>query len=457
MIKSWLNLCLAVLTAGTFYGHQAAQGGLISSEPQKNSGTLPGSYTMVVDSYDWGAGVSQVILTFNYKVYQVSASQFQVVEEKQARENSSVDMFQSQGALTITRAPRTVTAAYLSDEQGNRVNQASRFVTLELAVQPNVGSPLCFHSDQQHYLWADPYQLAIDLVPGSSLVAGNARTQYTSLAISRTPAGKRLSQADPFTMDRFTGTQHTLSYASYAPEPDGQQHPLVIWLHGLGEGGTDPSIPLLGNQSAVFAAPEFQSLMGGAYVLLPQCPTFWLDDGSGRTTQTGESCYTADLLALIQHYLDENPGIDRSRIYIGGCSNGGYMTIDLLLHAPGLFAAAFPVCQAYQDSWLTDAQIQLLTQTPIWFVHSQLDQVCPPAQSTFPTAERLLAAGGTQVRLTRLSEVEGPSGLVQDDPDATYTYNPHYVWVPVFNGQISDPFSGESLFSWLAAQTLVQS
>lgn len=454
MIKSWLNLCLALLTAGTFYGQQAAQGILVSSEPVPGPNSLPGSYSIVVDSCDWGAGVSKAVLTLDHKVYSVSPEQFQVVEEKQSRENSSVDMFQSQGGLTVTRAPRTVTAAYLSDEQGSAVSQPSRYVTLELAVEPNVGSPLCFHPDQQHYLWADPYQLVIDLVPGSTITAGNARAQYTSLAISRTPTSRDLSLAGQFTQSSFTATQHTLSYASYSPAADDTKKPLVIWLHGLGEGGTDAAIPLLGSQATVFASPQFQNLTDGAYVLVPQCPTFWLDDGTGQATQTGKSCYTADLMALIQHYLDVTPGVDRERIYIGGCSNGGYMTMELLLSYPDFFAAAFPVCQAYQDSWITGEQLQQLKDIPIWFVHSELDQVCPPSLSTFPTVERLLAAGGTKVRLTRLTEVSGPSAQDLDTEEASYRYNPHYAWVPVLNGQISDPDSGQDLFFWLTMQSL---
>lgn len=446
MIKSWLNLCLALVTAGTFYGHQASQGVLVSSEPTPGPNKLPGSYSMVVDSREWGPGISKAILSLDFKVYDVSPEQFQVVEEKQSRENSSVDMFQNQGGLTITRTPRTVTAAYLSDDQGNAVTQPSRYVTLELAVEPNVGSPLCFHPDKQHYLWAEPYQLVIDLVPGSTITAGNSRVRYTALAISRAPTSRTLSLANQFAHGIFTGTQHTLSYASFSPAPEDAPKPLVIWLHGLGEGGTDPTLPLLGSQATVFAASQFQDLTDGAYVLVPQCPTFWLDDGSGHATQTGESCYTDDLMALILHYLDANPGVDRNRIYIGGCSNGGYMTMELLLSNPDVFAAAFPVCQAYQDSWITDEQIQLLNNIPIWFVHSELDQVCPPAQGTFPIVERLLAAGGTKVRLTRLSEVE--------DQEMSYRYNPHYAWVPVLNGQISNPHSGQDLFSWLTDQSL---
>ncbi len=455
MIKSWLNLCLALLTAGTFYGQQAVQGGLLSSEPADGPNTLSGSYALVVDSFDWGAGVSKAVLTLEEKVHTVSPEQFQVMEEKQSREHSSVDMFQSQGGLTVSRTPRTVRAAYLSDGHGNAVTTSSNYVTLELAVGPDVGNPLCFHPEQEHYLWADPYQLVIDLAPGSTVTAGTSRVQqYTALAISRTPTARSLPLADPFHCGTFDGPRHTLSYASFSPAQTDSPKPLVIWLHGLGEGGTDPSIALVGGRAALFAAPQFQQLSGGAYVLVPQCPTFWLDDGSGSATKTGESCYTEDLMALIQHVLDTTPGVDVSRIYIGGCSNGGYMTMELLLSHPDVFAAAFPVCQAYEDSWISDEQLQLLINTPIWFVHSELDQVCPPARSTFPTAQRLLAAGGTSFRLTRLRDVSGPSGRYQDGVEIPYQYNPHYAWIPVLNGQISDPASGESLFSWLMAQSL---
>ena len=453
MIKSWLNLCLAILTAGSFYGQQAAQGILVSSEPTPGPDALSGSYSIVVDSYDWGAGVSKAILTLEQPVSKVSPEQFQVVEEKQARENSSVDMFANQGSLTITRSPRTVAAAYLSDETGKSVKDASKYVTLELTVAPNVGSPLCFHPDEQHYRWANPYQLVIDLTPGSTISSGE--TQYTRLAIARTPTNRSLSLADQFTKGRFSGVEHTFSYASYAPAADGEKHPLVIWLHGLGEGGTDPTLPLLGSEADFFADPQFQGLIGGAYVLMPQCPTFWLDDSTGRTTQTGESCYTSDLMSLIQYYLYTTPGVDRDRIYIGGCSNGGYMTMELLLTYPDFFAAAFPVCQAYQDRWITDEQIQQLKDTPIWFVHSELDQVCPPSQSTFPTVERLLAAGSTNVRLSRLQEIYDMTGKYRDEQQLPYRYNPHYAWVPVLNDEITDSQSKQDLFFWLGLQSLI--
>ena len=432
MIKPFLNLCLSILTAGSFYGAQAAGGHLIASEPAPGADALSGSYSIVVEHHDGGGAVSCAILALEDPVSQVSPEQFLVTEEKQAG---------APGSQTISRTTRTVTEAYLCDAQGVPAAGPSSYVALMLQVTPNTGSPFWYDAQTQHYRWADPYRLVIELAPGESIVSGH--TRYSRLAIARTSTQRRTPSTQAFAADRYSGTTHTLSFASYAPAQDGARHPLVIWLHGLGEGGTDPLIPLYGGKVSAFTGPEFQQLTGGAHVLVPQCPTFWLDDGSGRSTTTGKSTYTQDLLALIRNYISAHPDIDPDRIYVGGCSNGGYMTMALLLEAPDLFAAAFPTCQAYQDSWLTNADIQTLKNIPLWFTHSALDQICPPGQSTFPTAERLRAAGAGNLHLVKLGEISVDS----------HTYDPHYAWVPVLSGQCSDPATGESLFSWLAGQT----
>ena len=68
-IKTFLNLCFAILTAGSFYGHQAADGHLITAEPPPGDNTLSGSYSIVVESYDWGSAVSSASLSLNIFSY----------------------------------------------------------------------------------------------------------------------------------------------------------------------------------------------------------------------------------------------------------------------------------------------------------------------------------------------------------------------------------------------------
>lgn len=427
MIKSWLNLCLAVFTAGTFYGQQAVQGGLISQEPVPGPDSLSGSYSLVVNAFDWGSAVTQARVTFDEPVTSVTPEQFLVVEEKQA---------QAQGAPAIARALRTVTDAYLCDTQGEPVDNPSQYVTLELEVSPTVGSPLALSAENRSQ-WAEPYQLVIELTEDSTL--STAKTRYAQLAVSRTPTGRETPFLDPFT----TGTYGGLQYASFAPPRSDTKKPLVVWLHGLGEGGSDPLLPLLGSNASVFAGETFQVMTGGAYVLVPQCPTFWLDDGSGQATQTGRSRYTQELMSLIRWYLAEHPNVDPERVYVGGCSNGGYMTIELLLNDPDFFAAAFPICPAYQDRWVTDEGAAALAKLPIWFIHSELDQVVPPDQTTAPLVKRLEDAGAKQVHATWLTHIR--------DSASGHAYDPHYAWIPVLSQRIYTA-NQQSLFSWLAAQ-----
>ena len=53
----------------------------------------------------------------------------------------------------------------------------------------------------------------------------------------------------------------TLQYAAYEPESlkNGKKNPLIIWLHGQGEGGTDTDITLLGNEVVALAKDDIQS------------------------------------------------------------------------------------------------------------------------------------------------------------------------------------------------------
>ena len=60
-----------------------------------------------------------------------------------------------------------------------------------------------------------------------------------------------------------------------------------------------------------------------------------------------DDVYNVALMALIRDYVAAHPGIDRNRIYLGGCSNGGYMTLKLMLLQPDYFAAGFISSLAY--------------------------------------------------------------------------------------------------------------
>ena len=182
-----------------------------------------------------------------------------------------------------------------------------------------------------------------------------------------------------------------MNYRLYSPrrgrgfhEAGRGRHPLVVWLHGGGEGGLlpdhyyDNETTLRANRGALgFATRQAQRIFGGAYVVAPQSTSYWIEDGPRF----------APLIREIISDLARRYPIDRERIYVAGCSNGGYMTMELTSIYRHLFAAAVPICGVVESlepggpPLLTDAQLQEI-DTPTWLVASRDDPVVPPEPNT---------------------------------------------------------------------------
>lgn len=275
---------------------------------------------------------------------------------------------------------------YLSDAEGNEVKDAaeSQYVTIEYAVGYSGWSftgnlsPFAYTTVNN---WKDLSTVTVDIT--GVLTIGD--TDYTTVsAEAKITADKSVPELEAWDLTgKFTKDNITLTYGSFgtqAMKDDGQKNPLIIWLHGAGEGGTDPSINILGNQVTNLSKDMIQKYfttetVKGAYVLAPQTPTAWMDkDGSGTygTTEASQY-YVAALKGLIDDYISKNGDIDMNRIYIGGCSNGGFMTVNMVINFPDFFAAAFPICEAYDASWLTEEKIAAIKDMPIWFTHAAND------------------------------------------------------------------------------------
>ncbi|MNI58200.1 Prolyl oligopeptidase family protein [compost metagenome] len=170
----------------------------------------------------------------------------------------------------------------------------------------------------------------------------------------------------------------------------------------------------------------------------------------------GTSIYTKALMSLIKDYVSKNDDIDANKIYIGGCSNGGYMTMVMIRDYPGYFAAAFPVCEGLNDSLISDSDLEKMKETPIWFVAASTDTVLPPAINTVPTYERLIKAGAKNVYLSLFDKVIDTTGLYKNADGTPYEYNGHWSWIYVFNNEVSQVINGKqtSIMEWMAAQSL---
>lgn len=403
---------------------------------------VTGSQKIVVEGFDWGPAVTKTIISLDAPIDAVSASSFTVVERKLANDWTTF-------TRQVTDFDRIVTNAYTSDENGNAITGGSTYVTIEMKVDPDNGSPFIYMLDRGLNVWANPYELHISIANGQTLLSNG--TAVTSLTIDPTPTAKIMPQADKFAEGSGTYDGINLSYASYAPSVDSAKNPLIIWLHGAGEGGSDPDIDLLGNRVTGLIDSNVQALFNGAYVLTPQSPTMWMDSGSGQYTSDGTSKYTTALMELINNYVTSNPDIDTDRIYIGGCSNGGFMTMKMILTYPQYFAAAFPICEAYSDSWITDDMLNGIKDLPIWFTHAKNDTTVNPTTTTVATYNRLLAMGAKNLHLSLFDDVHDTSGLYLRTDSTPYQYNGHWSWVYTLNNECID--NGVSIFAWLAQQT----
>ena len=330
-------------------------------------------------------------------------------------------------------------------------------------------------------VWKEEYTVKVALKPGKVLKVG--KQKYTAIECETDKALKDfVSEADYFNKGTFTGKYTgkpgdvTLTWASYEPwslKGDGVANPLIIWLHGGGEGGVDVSITLLGNEVVSLIRPEIQSHFtteggeGGAYVLSVQCPTMWMGTSKGFGHGDYPSLYADVLKSCIDEYVDQHPDVDRNRIYVGGCSNGGFMTMHMLIRNPRYFAAAYPTCEAYTDEYISDNEIKALAEENIWFVQSYDDTTVDAKTHCIPTFQRLMRAGAKNVWMSMFESVVG-----MDDPGMPIMG--HFAWCYVFNDAVTmsqeqtdgdvkpnnngggtvAPQGHANLFEWMNAQVL---
>ena len=174
-----------------------------------------------------------------------------------------------------------------------------------------------------------------------------------------------------------------MKYRLYSPNRHGRR-PLIVWLHGGGEGASlpdnyyDNETTLRANRGALgFATREAQQVFNGAYVLAPQSTSAWMQDGPRF----------APLIHEIIRDVVRRRSVDPERIYVVGCSNGGYMSLKMTTVYPTVFAASVPICgvvmplQAGNPPLIPDTELVGIS-TPTWLVASRDDTTVDPQANT---------------------------------------------------------------------------
>jgi dipeptidyl aminopeptidase/acylaminoacyl peptidase len=193
-----------------------------------------------------------------------------------------------------------------------------------------------------------------------------------------------------------------LNYQIYGdPKWDNlKRYPLVIWLHGSGQSGTDNEAQM-GGATGIFTNAEHQA-KNPCIMIAPQCP----DSDIGWNNLVANN-----LMALIADLADKLP-IDSKRLYLTGSSMGGFGAWNLAAKYPTVFAAVVPLCGGGDTK-----KADILKTVPIWAFHGDKDDMVP-VERTRNAVAAIKAAGGTLCKYNELAGVgHGITGIAYPMPE----------------------------------------
>jgi len=229
-----------------------------------------------------------------------------------------------------------------------------------------------------------------------TLAAGLLSVAATSLAADPAPGQQAAGKFSTEIQQKVD-----MNYLLYLPKDyDSQEKwPLVVFLHGAGERGSDVNVVKKHGPPKLIEAGQAIP----AVVLSPQCPdrSFWQPEA----------------LAKLIEEISGKYKVDPDRVYLTGLSMGGYGTFALSAAHPEKFAAIAPICGGGDPK--TAERIKGL---PAWVFHGAKDNVV-----TLDNSQKMvdaLKALNADVQFTVYPEAEHDSW--------TETYANPKVWEWLF-------------------------
>ncbi|WP_186323422.1 S-layer homology domain-containing protein [Paenibacillus xylanexedens] len=245
---------------------------------------------------------------------------------------------------------------------------------------------------------------------------------------------KSVTEVKTRTVDEFEKGQYkgsngeTLSYR-LKRSPSEEPKPLVVWLHGGGEVGTDGRSHLTANRGAVVWTESGYDTSVLA-VQYPQNYSFKIYDNPEQLAQM--QAYFVTQYELIQQLVAEGE-VDADRIYLAGVSSGGGGAFRFMTQYPDLFAGAIVVAAKDTVADYTGTveafkqELKDIVNVPMWIIHADNDPTTDSRTSTL-AYEALSELGAKNVKLTRYDDA-------YMDSQRLYGAMKHWSWVPAFNDQ----------------------
>ncbi|MDR0561575.1 MAG: prolyl oligopeptidase family serine peptidase [Spirochaetaceae bacterium] len=364
--------------------------------------------------------------------------------------------------------------AVLALEYGRpKVSEGTEEQNFADAYQGVPGASTLLYQNGSNYVLDLDYQVeqiqTLFLPNGKSFNAKQGFSKSTAVAEHEVITGEINPLVNEFRAGRHTpetpyDDTDYLDYQLYAPK-NPENAPLVVWLHGWGEGRNGGGIQnqnlLRANkEGTAWVIPESQAVRK-AYILLPQSPNYgWYVDSPANDFRGYNNAVT-HVKAVIDQAVQDNQGkIDPNRIYIAGDSMGGYGVWTMLAVYPGFFAAAIaapgmfnrpdaPQADSNRPPILTADQINSVKTTPIWTLNTGDDFAQTEDNYT------VIKNAGGNIRWTHYTDAS------ERHAD---TWNiAHWVWVPALENRpatddqyIKEVYPadtpGQHILDWLFAQ-----
>ena len=226
----------------------------------------------------------------------------------------------------------------------------------------------------------------------------------------------------------FTKGSHTMPYRLYLPAnyTASKKYPVVIFMHGSGERGTDNDKQVKFHISGLINRTESDY---PAILIAPQIPSdsYWFYPDE-------------DLTIDILEYVIRTYSTDVRRIYCTGLSMGGFGTTYYANGHPHLFAAIAPMSGAYlSEAPPADHPLRTL---PTWLFHGSSDT----AVSVDYSREYYLFTTGLSTINYNQSFYGQTTAVAGNIRYTELAGQGHVIWDPIYNHTNTD------LYDWMFAK-----
>lgn len=253
-------------------------------------------------------------------------------------------------------------------------------------------------------------------------------------------------------------------YRLYSPENASEPRPMILFLHGGGNGGYEDGEGARDNEKQLMAdygPVNFAEDYPDIYVMAPMCVedrdmfkkmnmnAKFANSDFSKDPRYGWSRYYLGLVCDIIKRMIKEGKVDPKRVYVTGMSMGGAGTVRAMSVGSDLFAAAVPVCPS-----MTPETFSILKsiRRPIWVTSAYIDHTLYRHKYLVDAVMNMRDNGNNNAHLTLFSPEDlekydisiTPSLIKAENYGKLFRQN-HWSWVPTYKNEYG-------IMAWLLNQ-----